>query len=134
MLVPFCACYPLIYKTVWSISNTPRYVHTLETHYRYGVKMARIRNGKVLARKLSTSEGWNLFAEVFSRNLQFGITWKYESRLFGCRNMLSTHRLLKWQTSTHTESQREMRLVKWDNTAKRENLFPTILRNFVSLD
>ena len=47
--------------------------------------MVRIRNGKVLLLKLSVSEGWYLFTEVCSRNLQFGTTWKYQSRLFGCR-------------------------------------------------
>ena len=47
--------------------------------------MVRIRNGKVLAHKLSVSEGWYLFAEVCSRNYQFGTRWKWQSRLFGCR-------------------------------------------------
>ena len=41
--------------------------------------MERIRNGEVLARKLSVPESWYLFTEVFSQNLEFGIRWKYQS-------------------------------------------------------
>ena len=47
--------------------------------------MVRIRNGKVLAHKLSVSEGWYLFTEVYSRNLQFGTRCKHQSQLFECR-------------------------------------------------
>ena len=54
------------------ISDTPQYIHTLENHYRLGLELVRIRNGKVSARKLSVSEGWYLFTEVCSRDLQFG--------------------------------------------------------------
>ena len=46
--------------------------------------MVRIRNGKVSVHKLYISEGWYLFAEVCSWNLQFGTRWKYQSQLFGC--------------------------------------------------
>ena len=52
-----------------AITKIPRYIHTLKTHYRLGLEMVRIRNGKSLAHKLSVSEGWYLFAEVCSRNL-----------------------------------------------------------------
>ena len=90
------------------ISNTLHYIHTLETHYRQGLKMVRIRNGNVLARKLSVSEGWYLFAEVFSRNLQFGFRWKYQSRLFGYRKHVVYTSFVKMIKATHTELQREM--------------------------
>ena len=55
------------------ITNTPRYIHTLETHYRLELEMVRIRIGKSLAHKLSVSEGWYLFAEVNSRKLSLNV-------------------------------------------------------------
>ena len=51
------------------ITKTHRYIHILEIHYRLGLEMVRIRNGKSLAHKLSVSEGWYLFAEVCSQSL-----------------------------------------------------------------
>ena len=57
--------------------------------------MVRIRNGKVLARKLSVSEGWYIFAEVCSQNLQFGIDGNTNPGYMDVENMLSTHRSLK---------------------------------------
>ena len=55
------------------IIKIPRYIHTLETHYRLGLEMVRIRNGNSLANKLSVSEGWYLFAEVCSGNLSLNV-------------------------------------------------------------
>ena len=51
------------------ITKTSRYMHTLETHYRLGLEMVRIKNSKSLEHKLSISEGRYLFAEVCSWNL-----------------------------------------------------------------
>ena len=68
--------------------------------------MIRIRNGKLLAHNLSFSEGWYLFAEFCSRNLQFGPRWKYRSGYL--------NQPLKRQTATHAELQREIQLVKED--------------------
>ena len=76
--------------------------------------MVRIRNGKVLARKLSISEGWYLFAEVFSRNLQFGITWKYESRLFGCRKRCL--HIVRWNYKRQPIQNRKGKCNLWSET------------------
>ena len=76
-----------------------------------------------MARKLSVSEGWYLFAEVCSQNLLFGIRCKYQSRLFGCGNH-AFFTVDRWndKAANHT------RIAK-RNATKKKNLFPNILRS-----
>ena len=119
------------------ITNTPRYIHTLETHSRLGLEMVRIRNGKPLAHKLFVSKGWYLFAEVCSRNLSLNAefaVWQYmytNPGYLNVKNMLPKPSVVEIINS-NSHKNRKWKCDWWSDTnaAKRKKRFPKYLEKY----
>ena len=81
-----------------------------------------------MARKLSLSEGWYLFAEVCSRNLALG--GNTNPGYLDVEKMLSTWSVVEMTRSKPQKNRGEK--CEWlsdANAAKRETFFPNIFRS-----